>query len=481
LLILDYLRVRNLTNAQVESRTRQLLDQGYQRLLTFECWKRGSPGQKEGYEWFGAMAPPHEGLTAYGLLQFRDMSRVYDVDKAMLERTRRFLLSCRDGQGGFKRGRHYHGWGDASEEVANAYILWALTEGKETEDLSRELNALNDKAKNSTDSYFIALVANSLLNQDRAEDAAALLQKLNAAQKPEGYVDGATRSITYSYGRDIQIETTALAVLGWLKVHRQRPTEYRPNLQSAIKWLGQQRGPWGGFGSTQATVLTLKALVAFSEAQRAVEEGDVVLYLGDREVARKHFTGGIQEALVLDVPEPEKLLKPGKNQLRVELTGKNQFPYTVSWSYHTLKPPSAENSPVRLTTHLDKEHAGEGDTVRLTAVLENRSPEPEGMAVAILGLPAGLTLPEDMKQLKDLTLPRDGGKEPGVISAWEVRGRELVLYWRGLGPKQKIEVRLDLIGRVPGHYSGPASRAYLYYNADYKCWVEPLKVVVDRR
>jgi hypothetical protein len=470
-----------MTNAQVEGRTRQVLDRGYQRLLTFECRKRWNPSQKEGYEWFGGATPPHEGLTAYALLQFRDMSRVYDVDKAMLERTRRFLLSCRDGRGGFKRGRVYHGWGDAPEQTANAYILWALTEGKETEDLSRELNALNDKAKDSTDSYFLALVANSLLNQGRSDDAAVLLQKLTAAQKPEGYVDGATRSITYSFGRDLQIETTALAVLAWLKVHRQRPIEYRANLQSAIKWLGQQRGPWGGFGSTQATVLTLKALVAFSEAQRASEEGDVILYVGDREVGRRHFSSGIQEALVLDVPEPEKLLQPGKNPLRVELTGKNQFPYTVSWSYHTLKPPSAENCPVRLSTRLDKEQAGEGDTVRLTCVLENRSPEAEGMAVAIIGLPAGLTLPEDLKQLKDLTLPRDGGKEPGVISAWELRGREVVLYWRGLGPKQKIEVNLDLIARSPGEYHGPASRAYLYYNADYKCWVDPLKAVIGKR
>ncbi len=41
-----------------------------------------------------------------------------------------------------------------------------------------------------------------------------------------------------------------------------------------------------------------------------------------------------------------------------------------------------------------------------------------------------------------------------------------------------IEVPIDLICRVPGEYSGPASRAYLYYNADFKHWVEPLKVSI---
>ena len=35
---------------------------------------------------------------------------------------------------------------------------------------------------------------------------------------------------------------------------------------------------------------------------------------------------------------------------------------------------------------------------------------------------------------------------------------------------------VDLVCRVPGVYRGPASRAYLYYNADQRWWVEPLEV-----
>ena len=98
------------------------------------------------------------------------------------------------------------------------------------------------------------------------------------------------------------------------------------------------------------------------------------------------------------------------------------------------------------------------------------------MAVAIVGLPGGLTLPEDLKQLKEHARLREGRHQAGLISTFEIRGRELVLYWRNLAPEQKIEVPIDLICRVPGEYRGPASRAYLYYNADHKHWVEPLSV-----
>ena len=164
--------------------------------------------------------------------------------------------------------------------------------------------------------------------------------------------------------------------------------------------------------------------------------------------------------------------------MRFEITGKNVFPYTLTATYRTLKPASAEQCAVKLSTHLDRPQAVEGETVHLTVTVENAEDKGQGMAIAIIGLPSGLTLPEDMKQLKDYALLRNNGKEKGLIGAWEVRGRELVLYWRDLAPKQKIEVPLDLICQVPGEYTGPASRAYLYYNADHKHWVDALKVTI---
>ena len=100
------------------------------------------------------------------------------------------------------------------------------------------------------------------------------------------------------------------------------------------------------------------------------------------------------------------------------------------------------------------------------------------MTVAILGLPAGLKLPDDFQQLKDLAKLRPDGR-PGPIGAFELRGRELVLYWRDLAPDAKIDLDIDLRSHVPGEYTGPASRAYLYYNPDAKCWTAPLAATIQ--
>jgi serine/threonine protein kinase len=480
LLILDYLRENNQANPELTRRARQLLASGYQKLVAFEC-TNPTKNRREGYEWFGGTVPPHEALTAYGLLEFRDMSRVHDVDKVMVERTRNFLLSRKDGKGGFERRKDFHSFGHAPDSIFNAYIVWALTESGPEDDLDREIKALTEQAKTSKDSYFLALVANSLLNRNQKSECAALLKALAAAQHKDGFIDGAQTSIVASGGRDLQIETTSLAILAWLKANPPKRTEqFRDNLQSAAKWLTRQRGGLGGFGSTQATVLALKALTSLSRAAKT-KTGELILHVGDQDVVHKKVSAGAQEVINLDLPEPERHLKPGKNKLRLESIGDNEFPYTLAWSYQTLKPPSAENCAVKLSTRLDRATAEEGETVRLTATVENRKSEGQGMTVAIIGLPAGLTLPEDMKQLKDYARPRNDGTEPGVISAWEIRGREVVLYWRGLGPGERIEVNLDLICRVPGEYRGPASRAYLYYNADDRCWTDPLRITIQAK
>ena len=475
LLILDYLKESNQTKPEVERHARELLGRGYTKLTSFECTNTAK-NDKEGYEWFGGTAPAHEALTAYGLLQFRDMAKVRDVDPAMLKRTQDFLMSRRDGKGGFLRNpAAIDSFGRAPDDVTNAYIVWALTESGKNDDLTKELNTLGEQAKTSKDPYFLSLVANSLINRARTDEGVKLLQTVAGTQKDDGHLDAEKTSITGSGGRDLEIETTALAVLGWLKAN---PGTFNAPLQKAIKWIGQQRGGYGGFGSTQSTILALKALIAYTKAnKRTAEGGEIRLYVGDKEEAKLPFAAGATEALTLALADAEKVLKPGANAVRVEMTGKNTFPYTLGWTYQTLKPASADDCPVRLETKLSQTEVQEGGLVRLNMTLKNVSGKGQGMATVILGLPGGLTVPEDMKQLKQYTRVPEDGSRP-LVSAFEIRGRELVLYWRDLAPDQTIQVPLDLIARIPGEYSGPASRGYLYYNADHKHWVEPLQVKI---
>ena len=92
------------------------------------------------------------------------------------------------------------------------------------------------------------------------------------------------------------------------------------------------------------------------------------------------------------------------------------------------------------------------------------------MTLARVGIPGGLVT--QTWQLKDL-------RDKGLIDFYETRPREVILYWRALPPSAKKDVELQLLAAVPGTYEAPASSAYLYYTAEDKTWVAPVKVAIE--
>lgn len=484
-LIMEYLKETNQAKPEIAKRAKDLMEKGYGRLTSYECPKTGID-TRVGFEWFGAKDRAHEALTAYGLVQFTDMAKVYAVDPVLLKRTKEFLVNSRDGNGGFKRNSvALDSFGRAPNHVTNAYIVWAITESEKgtatQSDLTREIDALLKLAtekdgKAARDPYFLALVANTLLNRSKQAEAVTLLQTIATMQAKDGSVPGAETSITNSQGRDLLIETTAYAVLGWIKAGR--PELFVANTQNAMKWVGSQRNGSGSFGSTQSTILALKALIEYARSsKKPAESGTLRVFVSGNEVAMKAFTNQDSGPIVVEIPDADATFKPGITEVRVETTTKESYPLSVAWSCRTRQPISSPECAVKLDTKLNKATMSEGESVRLDVSVQNLQDKAHGMVIAIVGIPAGLKLPEDMKQLKALTDKPVDGTEP-TISYWETRGRELVIYWRGMTPNQAITFGLDLIAETPGEYRGPASRAYLYYNADHKHWIAPVDVTI---
>lgn len=79
--------------------------------------KSGFETQGGGFEWFGG-SPAHEALTAYGALEFQDMSQVFPVDPALLQRTKAWLRGRANGSGGFLRDpKSLDSFGRAPDEI----------------------------------------------------------------------------------------------------------------------------------------------------------------------------------------------------------------------------------------------------------------------------------------------------------------------------------------------------------------------------
>lgn len=440
------------------------LEAGYRKLTSFEC-------SEKGYEWFGEN-PGHEALTAYGLLHFADLAQVREVDANMLSRSRDWLLRQRDGKGGFSRKRRaLHTWVE-DPDASNGYILWALLEGAQAAGqpaagLERELAAFKTAAAASGNSYVTALGANVLALAGERAAGKALLDKLAGRQDKAGVVQGATTSIVGSGGQALAIETTALAVLAWL-----RDSAYAGPVEKAMKFLADACQD-GRYGSTQSTVLALRAIVAYDKARaRPRAPGAVSLLVAGKPVGQPvRFDADTQG--VIELPSLAEALRPGAgNVVELRMQGGSSMPYSLAVEYHALTPVSAPEAQLGLEVKLSRERVSEGELVEALATVTNRSSQAVPTPVAIVGLPGGLEPRHD--QLKELVKKR-------TIDAYEVLGRDVVLYWRSLGGGQKVNVPLSLLAAIPGRYTGPASRAYLYYTDEHKHWVDGLRVEIAAR
>jgi len=460
IMVLSYLEKNEAADPALVERTLGMLDRGYKMLTGYE-----SP--QKGYEWFGG-DPGHEALTAYGLMEFGDMKHVYgDVDGGMVERTRAWLRTRRDGKGGYQRNpRALDSFGSASPEVTNGYITWALAQAGE-KDLAAELSYQKQMAEETKDPYLLALAAGTMLRlEPTAGSSGRAVAKLAAMQADDGAFRGANHSITRSGGEALDIESTSLAVLAMID----GGPAYTGNLRKAVEWLNGHRSGYGSFASTQATVLALKALGAYADASRATPSGGRITVLVNGDPAGQlDFDKGQKDPLSFG--DLAAHLKPGKNTIELRLDSKTALPYSLAVEYRSKMPASSPDAKAAVSTALTRDQVPVGEGVKMKVRVRNVTDQGIPMTLARVGLPGGLTF--QTWQLKEL-------RDKKLIDFYETREREVVLYFRSLAPRADKELDLDLMAEVPGDYVAPASRAYLYYTAEDENWAEPVRVKVTR-
>lgn len=450
ILVRDYLTTIGQNDPKIEARANQLIESGYKKLIAFET-------KEKGYEWFGG-APGHEALTAYGLMQFNDMKKVYSgVDQKMIDRTADWLMASKDGKGGYKRNaRALDNFGGASQNITNAYITYALA-CAQYEDIKVELDHLYEEAKSSKDPYIMGLAANALFAHHKDKRAVAVLNELIKKQDTDGSFMGANHSITRSTDKALRVETTSLAIMAMLQ-----STEIgREPLIKAVDFLTKARSGYGDFGNTQSTIMALKALTQFANyAKQTNEDGVLEVYVEGKKVGEQEYKAGERDAIVIN--GLENFLTAGKNKLELKYrNAKNPLPYSIAVSWNTDLPQSSKECMVDLALDLKDTKVKTGETVRLNVKLMNKTNNGLPSTMAIVGIPGGCSVqPWQLKEMQDKK----------IIDYYEINGNKLNIYYRQMAPNETKTLNFDLKAEVPGNYLAPASSTYLYYTNEYKIW-----------
>lgn len=440
--VLKYLRHSGKSNPDIERKALGLIETGYKRLIGFET-------AQNGFEWFGK-SPAHEALTAYGLLEFTDMQEFINVDRQMLARTKKFLMDRRDGKGTFKMASGgYDAFASVPNKIANIYIVYALTQAGIGNEIELEYETAVNKAMESNDGYQLAMMALAASNMKREKDFTRLMNLLNTSYEKTKL--SSETSVVNSRDASLRVESMALYALA---LTREKSPRLGLIAEIITKILGEKS--YYGYGSTQATVLALNAVVEYSKLVGEIAATTQVAFeLNGKIVMPGSFSNEIKE---------------NENVFAIRYTDDSKtIPYNFEVSYNTFTPPNSEKAELRLSTRMKNAQTKVGETVRMEIEVKNDRNILQPMAIAKVGIPAGLsTQPWQLKEIM----------EKNQVAYYEIFDNYLVFYWMGFAVNETKKINLDLKADIAGTYKGKASNTYLYYTPEYKYWNDGVEIEI---
>ncbi|KAI7792335.1 alpha-2-macroglobulin-like protein 1 [Triplophysa rosa] len=263
--ILQYLESSGLLTPDILARAKTYLETGYQTQLNYKH-DDGS------YSAFGNSDPSgHSWLTAYVMKIFRGAKKYVFVDETNIDQAKNWLGQHQQGDGCFITvGILYHNdmKGGVSDDVTlTAYIVAALLElGMTTTDpmVTQGLVCLKEASSNLDNTYFIALAAYTFTLAGDQEMRQMLISNLDNRVKR----DGVGRYWTQTNGQltgSLDVEMTSYVLLALLSGPT-LPSFELDYSATIVHWLAKKQNAFGGFSSSQDTVVALHALAKYSAA-----------------------------------------------------------------------------------------------------------------------------------------------------------------------------------------------------------------------
>jgi len=472
-LVLDYLKTAKQAKPELQMKAEQYINVGYQRLLSFEV-------NGGGFSWFGN-PPAHKVLTAYGLMQFRDMSRVHEVDEQVISRTQSWLTGLQQKDGTWERDE-----GGIAEGIINrqtdtlrvtAYIAWALAEsGYPGDSVKRAVGYLDKHWREAKDPYALAVIANAYLSgggmadlgrtylTDTTRDVLDALAKMAVVDDNVAYWKSAGATFTSAQDGSADLETTALATYALVKSGR-----HVDLTNKAITYLIRGKDSFGTWQTTQATVWALKTLLLSMEKAAQEIDGTATVWVNGEEAGSFRITQ--EDYDVVRQVDARNLVQPGGNDVRITLKGKGSALYQIVAKYYMpwemVKPPAAEL--LTIDVDYDRKQLATDDIVTASVRVVNNDPRAANMVVIDLGLPPGFSLmSEDLDKLV----------ERKAIEKYSVAARQIIVYLDKLASKKPLEFSYRLRAKFPMKAATPASRVYRYYNPEIEATAEPVSLEV---
>jgi len=442
--VLDYVKSVKKITPDTESMVIRNLKKGYQKMLSYK-------NPDGGFSYFGS-SESDVTLSAFALLEFRDLKKYVNIDAKLIRDLTSFILSKKNRNGIFEVRRNYEMSSPYSDYAwsRNMYVLYALSKTGLKDELEDAYQVSLKKVLATKDSYQLALMANTSFYLGKNKEYETLMDFLNLQYQNKTVKTQTT--FTGSRGISADSETLSLYMMALQKNEKINQLKMAQVADELITYNG-----YYGFGSTQATSLALEALAKFftnNEKLYGTAKPKIMIN-GSETTANNSLASAF---------------KSGDNEIQIKYPTGKGLPYKMDYQYFTLQAPESADIPLTMETKLKSPVSKVGETKRMTITIKNKINGRLPMTTAKIGIPAGLSLQNAL--LKDLL-------DKKQISYYEIFDNYLVLYWEYFDANEMKVINLDLKAEFGGAYTGKSSNVYLYYMPEAKYWNQGITTTIE--
>ncbi|HSB08778.1 MAG TPA: MG2 domain-containing protein [Blastocatellia bacterium] len=474
ILVMDYLKASKKITPEIQAKAEGFISLGYQRLVTFEV-----PGG--GFSWFG-QAPANKILTAYGLMEFSDMSRVHEVDQRVIDRTQNWLSSQQQPDGSFKPDTYFINEGATNRYNSDlvrisAYIGWALAStGYKGDAVEKAKQYVASHVTGKEDAYTLAVIANFAADYGKDKgwiEAAINALAARAAEGPKtAFWKQEGETPTSARNDSADLETTALAAQALLKSGQKSGLA-----KKALDYLTEKKDAFGNWQSTQATILSLKAfLLSFTKGTNADTAGTVEVAIDGKPVDRVQITKDNND--LLHMVDLKAYTHEGTHRVSLSFAGKGSMQYQIVGRYYvpwTRRVDAGRRDPLTIDVSYDRTQLAQNEIATAKVSVTNNTPAKAKMIMVDLGIPPGFEASgEDFAALVDESRNKAGGK----LEKYTITAKQVILYFDGLNARQRIEFSYKLRAKFPVRAKTFVSRVYEYYNPTVEDKTKPVEMTV---
>ena len=366
-LALDYMKRTKKLTPEIHAKAEGFIASGYQRLLTFEV-----PGG--GFSWFGN-APANKILTAYGLMEFADMAKVYDVDPRVISVPNT----------GSPR--------NSSPTEAGSPTPTSSTKGRPTA-ITRMLCALPLTSRGRSKA---AAIAGRRSRRRRASSNRNWVKRIRSSTlihwrcwRISRPITPKTASLRIARRRCCltRFRRRTIKPGGCRRRHRCMPPDRAPPSRPPVspcklcskrtkvprprakRWRisPSKKDASGAWGSTQATIMALRAILLSTEKGAADTRGTVEITLNGRPVQSLTLTADNNDLLHQFVlPSDAK----GANTVALRFSGQGGLAYQVAGKYFLPWDARPAHEPLSITVDYDRARLAQDDLATATATVRN--------------------------------------------------------------------------------------------------------------